>query len=93
MAEILSPEDACYAYTTVLKHYEWATHADYQPQLVKDWEKTWDAPEDDLTIPWAIVWEEGPDGWAIAVSHAEIIDKARVFAEPGNEWVLALCRP
>lgn len=93
MAENLSPADACYAYATVLKHYEWAIHADYQPQLVADWEKTWDAPEDDLTIPWAIVWEEGPDNWAITVSHAEIIDKTRVFAEPGNGWVLALYRP
>ena len=93
MPEILSAADACYAYNMVLKHYEWALTPDYGPQLEKDWEKTWDADPEHPTLPWAIVWEDGPDDWAISVSHAEIIDKTRVFAEPGNGWVLALCRP
>lgn len=83
--------DVIHALEKVREFYATDITPDNGPRLIRDWEKTWESREP--TLPWAIVWEQGPDDWAIQASHADIFDRSRVFAEPGNGWVLALCQP
>ena len=80
--------DVIHAFRKVKEHYADFITADYGPKLIHDWDYPDSGP-----ITWAIVWEEGPDEWALTVSHADIFDASRVFAEPYSGWALALYRP
>jgi hypothetical protein len=80
--------DVIHAFQTVRKHYAKIITPNYGPKLIRDWDYPDSGPRD-----WAIVWEEGPDDWAINVSHADVFDRSRVFAEPYNGWALCLYRP
>lgn len=60
----------------------------YGPQLVWDWEKTWDSPNP--VLPCGIVWWEGPHAWSIHASQNDVIPADLAFAEAGTEYVLAL---
>ncbi len=83
--------DIVHAFTKVSEHFADFIEPGYGPKLIRDWEKTWDSERP--YIAWAIVWEEGPDDWAITFSHAEVVDRTRVFVEPGNGWALSLNAP
>lgn len=80
--------DALYALDEVKKFLLPHISQSCAPALIRGW----DYP-DSGSRAWAIVWEEGPDDWAITVSHADIMDPARVHAEPYNGWALCLYRP
>lgn len=84
--------DIIHAFQKVREYYADYITPSCKPRLLNNWKKTWDSRDGDY-IEWAIVWEEGPDEWAIRFNHADVLDKTRVFAEPGNGWVLALYRP
>lgn len=88
MTNRLNHEDAHAAFVKVCQHYADIITHDNQPELTRDWEKTWDSPEP--IVPWAIVWHEGPDDWAIAVNHGDIIPAELAFAEPATGQVLSL---
>lgn len=75
-------------YRKVVAHYEGQFAADSGPELVHDWEKTWDSPAP--IIPWAVVWQYGPDNWAVSVSHNDVIPRDMGFVEPATGHVLAL---
>lgn len=90
-AVIRNEPDVIHAFQAVKKHYADWIDPSYGPKLIRDWEKTWDSPQP--TIPWAIVWPEGPDDWAITFSQADAVDRTRVFVEAGNGHVLSLYRP
>ena len=80
--------DVIHAFNKVRAYYAEIITPTYGPKLIRDWDYPDSGPRD-----WAIVWEEGPDDWAITVSHADIFDASRVFAEPYNGWALCLYRP
>lgn len=62
----------------------------YEPKLVENWEKTYESPEP--TIPWAIVWYEGPDEWAYytSVRDNDVVDHTKVHVEAATFQVLSL---
>jgi hypothetical protein len=84
----LREPDVIHALQKVKEHFADYISPGYGPKLIRDW----DFP-DSGPIAWAIVWEEGPDDWAITASHADIFDATRVFAEPYSGWALALYQP
>ena len=88
MTERLAQPDVTHAFQKVKERYADYTTADSGPKLIRDWDYPDSGP-----IAWAIVWEEGPDEWAIDVSQGDVFDATRVFAEPYNAWALALYRP
>ena len=77
-----------HAFRKVKEHYAEIITADYHPKIIRDWSYPADRSRD-----WALVWEEGPEDWAITISHADLFDRSRVFAEPYNGWSLCLYRP
>ncbi len=83
--------DVIYAFQKVKERYADLITADFGPKLIRDWEKPFDAPRP--RVEWAIVWEEGPDDWAITTSQADVFDRSRVFAEAVTGYTLGLYGP
>lgn len=71
-------------------YYDGYIDPGYGPQLVENWEKTYDSP--DPTIPWAIVWYEGPDEWSYYTADQanKVIDHTAVYVEAATFCVLSL---
>lgn len=89
--ERLPRAEAEWALAVIEKYYADYIEPGYGPKLFEDWEKTWASP--DPVIPWAIVWYEAGFDWAIAVTHGDVLDATRVFAEPATGYVLSLNKP
>jgi hypothetical protein len=81
--------EALAAYGAVVRHYADAIPlCRSAPRLVEGWEKPWDSPQP--VVPWAIVWEDGPDEWAFDASHNDVVPRDLAYAEPARDHVLAL---
>lgn len=88
MADQLSAPEALAVYNKVITHYTEIITPGWCPELMHNWEKTWDSP--DPVAPWAIVWHDGPEDWAISVSQGDVIPRHEAFVEPGTGQVLTL---
>lgn len=75
-------------YNKIVAHYSRYISTDNMPQLVQNWEKTWQSPAP--IIPWAVVWHTGPTDWAIAASHNDVVPVDMAYTEPATTNVLAL---
>lgn len=90
MTTSITREQAEAALRQVEEYYADYIEEGYGPKLVEDWVKTYDSP--DPTIPWAIVWYQGPDEWAYytADRHNKVIDHTKVDVEAATFQVLSL---
>lgn len=57
-------------------------------RLSQDWDYPDDGPRD-----WAIVWEEGPDGWTYYFCEHYNAQPNAMFTEPYSGWALCLYPP
>ena len=86
-------EQAERALELLKKHYGSYVQDGYEPKLVQEWDWLDSGP-----TPWAIVWEEGPEEWALSFWEAanpgeyQEIEEwgSDVYASPVTSWAVSL---